>query len=77
MIVDAEGKAQQRMLAVDRAIDDQWLVTDGLAPGDRVIVEGLQKVRPGMPVNAVPLPADKAAGSPASAVPQAAAAATN
>lgn len=77
MIVDAEGKAQQRMLSVDRAIDDQWLVTDGLAPGDRVIVEGRQKVRPGMPVNAVPLPADKAAGSAATAMPNAAAAAGN
>jgi len=37
---------------VSRAIGDQWLVEDGLRPGDRVIVEGLQKVQPGMPVEA-------------------------
>jgi membrane fusion protein (multidrug efflux system) len=35
------------MITVDRAIGDKWLVTSGLAPGDRVIVEGVQKVRPG------------------------------
>jgi len=50
MIVSAEGKVEQRKLAVDRAIGDKWLVSSGLAAGDRVIVEGLQHVRPGMPV---------------------------
>lgn len=50
MIVDAEGKVEQRMLTLDRAIDNQWLVSSGLAAGDRVIVEGLQKVRPGAAV---------------------------
>jgi len=33
-------------------VGDQWLVTSGLAPGDRVIVEGLQKIGPGAPVQA-------------------------
>jgi membrane fusion protein (multidrug efflux system) len=55
--VDADQTVAQRMLTVGRAIGDQWLVTGGLAPGDRVIVEGLQKVRPGIQVKAVPLPA--------------------
>ena len=55
LIVDAEGKAQQRMLTLDQAIGDQWLVAAGIAPGDRVIVEGLQRVRPGMAVKASPL----------------------
>ena len=54
LIVDAEGKVQQRMLTLDRAIGDAWLVSSGLAPGDRVIVEGIQKVRPGATVKAVP-----------------------
>ena len=54
LIVDAESKVQQRMLTLDRAIGDKWLVTSGLAPGDRVIVEGLQKVRPGASVKEVP-----------------------
>ena len=55
--MDAEGKVQQRMLTLDRAIGDQWLVSSGLAPGDRVIVEGMQKVRPGASVKAVPFEA--------------------
>lgn len=67
LIVDAEGKVQQRVLTVVRTIKDKWLVSDGLAPGDRVIIEGVQKVRPGMTVRTVPygaakVPDGKAAG---------------
>jgi len=54
LIVDAQGKVQQRMLTLDRAMGDQWLVATGLQTGDRVIVEGLQKVRPGASVKEVP-----------------------
>jgi len=54
LIVDGEGKVGQRMLGLDRDIGDQWLVSMGLAPGDRVIVEGMQKVRPGAVVKAIP-----------------------
>lgn len=53
LIVDADAKVQQRMLAIDRAIGDQWLIASGLAEGDRVIVEGIQKVRPGASVKVV------------------------
>ncbi len=53
MLVNAEGKVEQRQLTLERAIGDQWLVSGGLTPGDRVIVEGLQKVRPGVPVKVV------------------------
>lgn len=49
-IVDKENKVQQRILTVDRAIADKWLVTSGLISGDRVIIEGLQKIRPGVSV---------------------------
>ncbi|MBW2107864.1 MAG: efflux RND transporter periplasmic adaptor subunit [Deltaproteobacteria bacterium] len=55
LIVSAEGKVAQRMLTLDRAVGNKWLVTAGLAPGDRVIVEGMQRVRPGMAVKVVPL----------------------
>jgi membrane fusion protein, multidrug efflux system len=55
LIVDDTGKVQQRMLTIDRAIGDKWLVTSGLGPGDRVIVEGLQRARPGASVKEVPL----------------------
>jgi len=58
LVVNAEGKVEPRVLKTERAVGDKWLVTDGLAAGDKVIVEGLQKARPGSPVNAVP------AGSP-------------
>jgi membrane fusion protein (multidrug efflux system) len=54
LIVSAEGKVALRMLTLDRAIGDKWLVSSGLALGDRVIVEGLQRVRPGMTVKVVP-----------------------
>jgi len=54
MLVDASDKAEQRAVKVERAIGDKWLVTEGLKPGDRVIVEGVQKVRPGAPAKAVP-----------------------
>jgi len=54
-IVNDAGVVEQRMLELDRAVGDRWVVTGGLAAGDRVIVEGLQKVRPGDPVRAVPL----------------------
>ncbi len=48
------NKVQQRQLTLDRAIGDAWLVSSGLAAGDRVIVEGMLKVKPGIPVKAVP-----------------------
>jgi membrane fusion protein (multidrug efflux system) len=54
LIVDGSDKVQQRMLRVDRAIGDRWLVSSGLKPGDQVIVEGVQKVRPGDSVKVVP-----------------------
>jgi membrane fusion protein (multidrug efflux system) len=54
LVVDGEGKVQQRMITVDRAIGDRWLVASGLAPGERIIVEGAQKVRPGAAVKIVP-----------------------
>jgi membrane fusion protein (multidrug efflux system) len=57
LIVDGSDKVQQRMLTLDRAIGDRWLVASGLAPGERVIVEGMQKVRPGTSVKVVPFDA--------------------
>jgi membrane fusion protein, multidrug efflux system len=54
LVVDGENKVGQRMLTIDRAIGDQWLVSSGLSAGDRIIVEGLQKVRPGAVVKTVP-----------------------
>lgn len=53
MIVNAEGKAETRYIEVSRTIGSNWLVTDGLAAGDQVIVDGLQKIQPGAQVSPV------------------------
>lgn len=54
LVVNAEKKVERRQLVTDRAVGDAWLVTEGIKAGDQVIVEGLQKVRPGALVNPVP-----------------------
>ncbi len=55
LVVGAEDKVEPRILAVDRAIGDKWLVTSGLSVGDRLIAEGMQKIRPGATVKVVAL----------------------
>ncbi len=50
LVVGASDKVEVRPVVAPRAIGDKWLVTEGLAAGDKVIVEGLQKVRPGAQV---------------------------
>jgi membrane fusion protein (multidrug efflux system) len=52
MVVGADGKAEQREVKVSRTIGDKWLVEEGLKAGDKLIVEGLQKVKPGAAVQA-------------------------
>jgi membrane fusion protein (multidrug efflux system) len=47
LLLNQEGKVEKRILTTGGAIGNQWLVTSGLEPGDRVIVEGLQKVKLG------------------------------
>ena len=66
MVVNAEGKVEARVLKTERAIGNHWLVTEGLKEGDKLIVEGLQKARPGSPVTAVPA-GEKAPASQAGA----------
>ena len=53
LIVSGEEIVQQRMITLNRMLGDQWLVSSGLQPGDRVITEGAQQVRPGAKVKAV------------------------
>jgi membrane fusion protein (multidrug efflux system) len=69
LIVDAESRTALRMLTIDRAVEDQWLVSAGLVPGDRVIVEGLKMLRPGTTVEAAPF--NLANARPATANPPA------
>ncbi|WP_028534055.1 efflux RND transporter periplasmic adaptor subunit [Paludibacterium yongneupense] len=65
MLVGADGKVVSRSVKTDRAIGDKWLVSSGLVAGDKLIVEGLQRVRPGAVVNPVPA-SNVQAGSEAS-----------
>jgi membrane fusion protein (multidrug efflux system) len=53
MVVGQGNKIEPRMLKTSRTIGTNWLVTDGLKPGDKVIVEGAMNLRPGMPVKPV------------------------
>ena len=53
LVVGAGNKAELRHLQTSRTVGDKWLVTAGLKPGDRLIVDGLQKVQPGAEVKPV------------------------
>ncbi len=59
LVVDETGKAQQRMLTLNRAIGDKWFLSSGLSIGEQVIVEGLLNIRPGVVVKAVPMVSSK------------------
>jgi membrane fusion protein (multidrug efflux system) len=54
MVVNKDGKVEARILQAGRTIGSNWLIEKGLSAGDQLIVEGLQKIRPGASVQAVP-----------------------
>lgn len=60
MVVSADNKVEARTVETAEAIDNQWLVTKGLQAGDRLIVAGLQKVRPGASVSPTDVTAQQA-----------------
>jgi membrane fusion protein (multidrug efflux system) len=67
LVVDAEGKVQEKSIRLDRAIGNQWLVSSGLVPGDHLIIEGGQKARPDATVKEVPFePVPEGTGAPES-----------
>jgi len=53
MVVSKNNTVESRVLKVERTLGANWLVSEGLADGDQLIVEGLQKIRPGAPVTAI------------------------
>jgi len=61
LVVDKDGKVERRQIETDRAIGDAWLVTAGLAAGEQIVIEGLQKARPGSTVKVVPAAVKEAA----------------
>ena len=54
-VVDAQQKVQPRAIVAERPVGNRWLVTQGLQAGERVVVEGSQKVKPGDTVQAQPV----------------------
>lgn len=54
-VVSADSKIEMRTVKVGPRVDSLWVIDEGLKPGDKVVVEGLQRVRDGMPVNATPM----------------------
>lgn len=62
MFVDKDGKIEQRTLKVAQAIGPNWLVDDGAKEGDRVILDGLQKAKPGVVAKTVEVTVDPATG---------------
>lgn len=54
LVVNAASTVERRELVAERSVGNAWLVSDGLVAGDRVIVDGVQKVRPGDQVEVVP-----------------------
>jgi membrane fusion protein (multidrug efflux system) len=57
LVLAPDDKVEQRVLTIDRAVGNQWLVDSGLSPGDRLIVEGGMKVKPGDQARGVDLKA--------------------
>jgi membrane fusion protein, multidrug efflux system len=78
MVVDSKGQVAPRTVKIGGSQNGQWVVLEGLQPGEQVMVDGFQKVRPGAPVKPVPWGATGPAGpsaAPASAPKPAASAA--
>src|SRR3546814_4122079 len=69
--VGEDGNVARKDVDADRAQGSNWIVTRGLAGGERIIVSGLQKAQPGQPAKAEPYQAPGAAGAPAAGAPAA------
>jgi membrane fusion protein (multidrug efflux system) len=70
-VVGADGKVEQRPVKTGDRLGEQWLIEEGLNVGDAVVVEGVQKARPGSIVKAAPLASAQAPAAPAAPAPAA------
>jgi len=68
LVLNAKGIVEQRVLGTSGTSGDKWIVTSGLASGDRVIIEGLQKVKPGAPAVIAERPAVVVVAAPTTAL---------
>lgn len=68
LVINPESKAEPRTVVADRTLGDKWLVSKGLMPGDRLIVEGLGRIQPGQRVRPVAVEAATASAVPAATV---------
>jgi membrane fusion protein (multidrug efflux system) len=75
MVVAKDGQVAPRPVKIGGSQGNQWVILDGLKPGEMVMVDGFQKLRPGSPVKPVPWSAQPASGAAqATAAPSAPAA---
>ncbi|WP_435786531.1 efflux RND transporter periplasmic adaptor subunit, partial [Alcanivorax borkumensis] len=65
MLIDDNNQVKKVKVRTERAVGNQWLIADGLKDGDRLIVDGLQRIQPGAPVS--PVDTEKANVEPAPA----------
>ncbi|MEZ4280548.1 MAG: efflux RND transporter periplasmic adaptor subunit [Myxococcota bacterium] len=63
-VVDEQGQAASRPVELGARLEGEWIVRSGIAAGDRVIVDGVQKLRPGLPVQALPGGPSRVAAEP-------------
>jgi membrane fusion protein (multidrug efflux system) len=66
-VIGADGKAERRMIEVDRAIGNQWLVSSGVSASEQVVMEGGDQLKAGMQVQAAPYKGDVTAPATAAA----------
>jgi membrane fusion protein (multidrug efflux system) len=69
MVVKPDATVEQRMVKAGERVGNLWIIDSGLKPGEKVIVEGLQKVKPGVQVSAKNVKLEEAASPPANAPP--------
>lgn len=63
LVIDKDGKVIRKNVTTTGMKDNQWLITAGLSSGDRVIVDGLQKVKEGAPAKGIPWKPDPISSS--------------
>ncbi|MNW11728.1 Multidrug export protein AcrE precursor [compost metagenome] len=64
LLLDSEARVSQQPVQLGQAQQDRWIVTGGLKPGDRIVIEGLQHARPGeqVAIDDTPLPLAQVTG---------------